>query len=949
MSLAVHVRRHLRRFLLLLASGSLLGSAYFLFSHSAPTLQLIQSGEHVAVACPLPFPTPYRSPNTHTDRRSDPDTHTDKHPNTHTDKHPNTHTDRRSDPDTHTDKHPNTHTDKHPDTHTDKHPDTHTDKHTDTHTDRRSDRDTHPLPSVDPVVLVLVESQYSQLGQDIVAILESARYPFTTEITPGKGDLPPLTDQGRGRYILVIYESLLKYAHTDPWNRQLLHQYCLRYRVGIITFHRANQNSPPLLNLRGLPLLLRTNQALRDASVMSRSPLLHLTRAETDRGPLPGDDWTTFSSNHSSYQAVVQARPREGGPGVGSGDNPVPGFSRGLRATVVLDTGLFDGVQRVIFGHGLGYWLHRLLLVDAITHLTDRKLSLGLERHILVDIDDIFVGKEGTRMNTKDVKALLDTQNQLRSQITNFTFNLGFSGKFYHTGTDEEDEGDDVLLGSVSEFWWFPHMYSHMQPHLFNNLTSLLEQMVLNKDFALDHGIPVDQGYAVAPHHSGVYPVHLQLYETWRKVWNIRVTSTEEYPHLKPARYRKGFIHNDIMVLPRQTCGLFTHTIYYKDYPGGPKELDNSIMGGELFLTVLLNPISVFMTHLSNYGNDRLGLYTFLHLADFLSTWTHLQLDTLPPLQLAQRYFTLFPQQRQPLWQNPCDDKRHRDIWSKEKTCDRLPKALVIGPQKTGTTELCLFLLMHPSISSSFPSNKTYGEVQFFNTNNYHQGIDWYMELFPLPSNVTSDFLFEKSSAYFHSEDAPRRAAALLPKAKILTVLINPSDRAYSWYQHQKAHEERTGSMLSFYDVISAQRGAPSNIRSLQNLCLAPGLYNTHLERWLTHYPVDQLMVIDGQQLRRDPAAVMEEVQKVLGITPHYNYTQTLRFDQQTGLWCQLLDGGKTKCLWSKGLEYPPMEPEARSYLSRYYREHNIDLSKLLHRLGQPLPSWLREELQKVS
>ncbi|XP_064817487.1 bifunctional heparan sulfate N-deacetylase/N-sulfotransferase 4-like, partial [Oncorhynchus masou masou] len=464
------------------------GSAYFLFSHSAPTYSSTnQRAQH-------PDTHTDKHPNTHTDKH--PNTHTDKHPNTHTDKHPDTHTDKH--PDTHTDKHPNTHTDKHPNTHTDrrsdpnthtdKHPDTNTDKHPNTHTDkhtgRLSDRDTQPLPSVDPVVLVLVESQYSQLGQDIVAILESARYPFTTEITPGKRDLPPLTDQGRGRYILVIYESLLKYAHTDPGNRQLLHQYCLRYRVGIITFHRANQNSPPLLNLRGLPLLLRTNQALRDASVMSRSPLLHLTRAETDRGPLPGDDWTTFSSNHSSYQAVVQARPREGGPGVGSGDNPVPGFSRGLRATVVLDAGLFDGVQRVIFGHGLGYWLHRLLLVDAITYLTDRKLSLGLERHILVDIDDIFVGKEGTRMNTKDVKALLDTQNQLRSRITNFTFNLK-SGKFYHTGTDEEDEGDDVLLGSVSEFWWFPHMYSHMQPHLFNNLTSLLEQMVLNKDFAL--------------------------------------------------------------------------------------------------------------------------------------------------------------------------------------------------------------------------------------------------------------------------------------------------------------------------------------------------------------------------------------------------------------------------------------------------------------------------------
>ena len=44
-------------------------------------------------------------------------------------------------------------------------------------------------------------------------------------------------------------------------------------------------------------------------------------------------------------------------------------------------------------------------------------------------------------------------------------------------------------------------------------------------------------------------------------------------------------------VLPRQTCGLFTHTIFYSEYPGGPQELDQSIRGGELFLTVLLNPV----------------------------------------------------------------------------------------------------------------------------------------------------------------------------------------------------------------------------------------------------------------------------------------------------------------------------------------------------------------------
>ncbi|EPY80594.1 hypothetical protein CB1_000816025 [Camelus ferus] len=334
-----------------------------------------------------------------------------------------------------------------------------------------------------------------------------------------------------------------------------------------------------------------------------------------------------------------------------------------------------------------------------------------------------------------------------------------------------------------------------------------------------EHGIPINMGYAVAPHHSGVYPVHIQLYAAWKKVWGIQVTSTEEYPHLKPARYRKGFIHNSIMVLPRQTCGLFTHTIFYKEYPGGPQELDKSIRGGELFLTILLNPISIFMTHLSNYGNDRLGLYTFVNLANFVQGWTNLKLQTLPPLQLAHKYFELFPEQKDPLWQNPCDDKRHKDIWSREKTCDHLPKFLVIGPQKTGTTALYLFLLMHPSIISNLPSPKTFEEVQFFNGNNYHKGIDWYMDFFPTPSNITSDFLFEKSANYFHSEEAPKRAASLVPKAKIITILIDPSDRAYSWYQ---------------------------------------------------------LLIIDGQQLRSDPATVMDEVQKFLGVTPHYNYSEAL-------------------------------------------------------------------------
>lgn len=129
-----------------------------------------------------------------------------------------------------------------------------------------------------------------------------------------------------------------------------------------------------------------------------------------------------------------------------------------------------------------------------------------------------------------------------------------------------------------------------------------------------------------------------------------------------------------------------------------------------------------------------------------------------------------------PAFQDPCEDKRHKDIWSKEKTCDRFPKLLIIGPQKTGTslypwcceqtgrlagspphpqraslsppalkqslegglaksalafflsegtTALYLFLGMHPDLSSNYPSSETFEEIQFFNGHNYHKGIDW--------------------------------------------------------------------------------------------------------------------------------------------------------------------------------------------------------------------------------
>lgn len=56
------------------------------------------------------------------------------------------------------------------------------------------------------------------------------------------------------------------------------------------------------------------------------------------------------------------------------------------------------------------------------------------------------------------------------------------------------------------------------------------------------------------------------------------------------------------------------------------------------------------MTHMSNYGNDRLALYTFEAATRFLQCWTNLQFQAIPAMQLAEKYFRMYPEETDPIW-----------------------------------------------------------------------------------------------------------------------------------------------------------------------------------------------------------------------------------------------------------------------------------------------------------
>ena len=56
------------------------------------------------------------------------------------------------------------------------------------------------------------------------------------------------------------------------------------------------------------------------------------------------------------------------------------------------------------------------------------------------------------------------------------------------------------------------------------------------------------------------------------------------------------------------------------------------------------------MTHMSNYGNDRLALYTFESAIKFVQCWTNLRLKQVPPLEMGIKYFEMYPEEKDPVW-----------------------------------------------------------------------------------------------------------------------------------------------------------------------------------------------------------------------------------------------------------------------------------------------------------
>jgi hypothetical protein len=206
------------------------------------------------------------------------------------------------------------------------------------------------------------------------------------------------------------------------------------------------------------------------------------------------------------------------------------------------------------------------------------------------------------------------------------------------------------------------------------------------------------------------------------------------------------------------------------------------------------------------------------------------------------------------------------------------PDFIMVGAQRAGTTSLFRALMSHPQVMRPTVSKG----VNYFDLN-YHRGWNWYLGHFPVARaaewrtrSVGEPAVFEASGYYLYHPFTARRMAADLPGAKLVVMLRDPVERAYSAYQHEKARGfewETFDEALRLEDQrlvgeLDRMRRDPTyeSFSHRHHSYLHRGRYAEQLERLYAFFPREQVHVMMSESFFADPATEFRALLGFLGL-----------------------------------------------------------------------------------
>ncbi len=247
---------------------------------------------------------------------------------------------------------------------------------------------------------------------------------------------------------------------------------------------------------------------------------------------------------------------------------------------------------------------------------------------------------------------------------------------------------------------------------------------------------------------------------------------------------------------------------------------------------------------------------------------------------------------------------------------DRLVDFLVVGTQKGGTTALTRFLRQHPSVFVAGDK-----EVHFFDNDGHFQPgpVDYAAYHAKFSPGPGARRIGEATPSYMYWQEAPRRIWEYNPGMKLIALLRNPIERAYSQWNMTRRRGEET---LPFFEAIRFEAARSREALPEQHRFFSyvdRGFYVEQLRRMWRYFPREQTLILRSDDLRADPVAVLARVCAFLEIEApgplRARRTATAVYEE-------------------------PMDPEARNWLRDVFEFEIRNLERIL---GWDCAAWLAD------
>lgn len=297
------------------------------------------------------------------------------------------------------------------------------------------------------------------------------------------------------------------------------------------------------------------------------------------------------------------------------------------------------------------------------------------------------------------------------------------------------------------------------------------------------------------------------------------------------------------------------------------------------------------------------------------------------------------------------------------------PNLFIVGAQKSGTSALAGWLSQHSQVCMSFP--KEPGFLAFGESG--YPFLDGYGNAAPASQYVVSDerayinlfshatpqqsVVGEASTWYFALPGTAQKIKSYSPGAKIIVILRNPVDRAYSAWCHARSDQMEPYEKFFEALAVESQRGEVEFLLRYKRM----GLYSQALAEYQAIFPTTQLLVLFYDDLRADPLSTWLEICTFLAIDatekpiferkynrsgqPRYrllhNLLRSYRFKRfiRSFLPHRVAISLKQR-VDNVNLEtFPKIDSASRSELREYYRQ---DIETLSHLTKRELSTWLQ-------